>query len=83
MLPSDTPEWAKMLSKSMHDKFDALELELGKGVQFANEIAREAKLRSESNSGKIAELSGKFLCFIGKHLMLMFLFKPTISTNKY
>ena len=60
MLPSDTPEWAKMLSKSMHDKFDALELELGKGVQFANEIAREAKLRSESKSGKIVELSGKF-----------------------
>ena len=58
-LPADTPEWAKMLFKSMHDKFDNLELELGKGVEFATEIARDANFRSESNTGKINELSDK------------------------
>ena len=43
----------------MHDKFDNLELELGKGVEFVTEIARDANFRSESKTGKKNELSDK------------------------
>ena len=58
-LPSDAPEWAKVMFDSLHKKFGDLELDIGNSIEFVTGLVRDTDDKAEANSVKIQEISEK------------------------
>ena len=60
ILPSDAPEWAKVMFDSLYKKFGDLERDIGNSIEFVTGLVRNTGDKAEANSVKIQEISEKF-----------------------
>ena len=58
-MPSDAPEWAKVMFDSLYKKFGDLERDIGNSIEFVTDLVRDTGDKAEANSVKIQEISEK------------------------